>query len=190
MNKKLKFLAGGIALILAGIYFQSHHIMPQVAGISFDRSIKAMEGQPIKVAQVIDGDTIVLINGDHLRYIGIDTPEEFDQRKPVQCFAKEAAEANRKLVEGKTIKFYKDINQFDKYGRWLGFVYLEDGTFVNEELVRSGYAFAYDYVPDISKSGQLRADETYAREHRLGLWSGQCQITTLKGGREQTNAVK
>jgi micrococcal nuclease len=189
MKNKFWFLIFSIALIPLGIYYQKN-VAPKVAGVMYDKSIETIEGQPIRVLQAIDGDTAVLINGDRIRYIGIDTPEEFDARKPVQCFAKEAAVRNKELVDGKTIIFYKDVNQYDNYGRWLGFIYLEDGTFVNEKLVREGYAFAYPYPPDISKSEIFKTAEAYARENKLGLWGGQCEITKLKSGREQTNPVE
>src|SRR2546422_6017479 len=58
------------------------------------------------VSRLVDGDTIhVLIDGQdyRLRYIGIDTPETLDPRRPVECFGKEASERNRQLVEGKTV---------------------------------------------------------------------------------------
>lgn len=189
MRKKILIIAAAIIALTTVGFFNYRNHKPSIAGVNIDSSIQTKYGEPIKVAQAIDGDTIVLINGQHLRYIGIDTPEEFDQRKPVQCFAKEAAARNRELVEGKEITFYKDIDNKDAYDRWLGYVYLGDGTFVNEELVREGYAFAYYYPPDISKSEIFRQAEDYARTNKLGLWNGQCTITTLKGGREQTNAV-
>ncbi len=185
--KKITNLLIALAVLVTGIYFQTHPAKKakdaRIAGIKIEY------GKPIKVNYAIDGDTIVLENGDSLRYIGIDTPEEFDQRKPVQCFAKEAAEKDKQLVDGKIIKFYKDVNTQDKYGRWLGYVYLEDGTFVNLELVKQGYAFSYRYAPDTSKQDEFKAAEDYARTNKLGLWSGQCTITKLKTGREQTNAI-
>ncbi|MEO8065723.1 MAG: thermonuclease family protein [Candidatus Doudnabacteria bacterium] len=192
MKNKLLFLFIALLTLVTSVYFQRRvkPTLPVVSGIKYDKSIKTEHGVPIKVTQVIDGDTIVLVNGDHLRYVGIDTPEEFDQRKPVQCFAKEAAEKNKQLAEGKTIKFYKDVEETDKYGRWLGFVYLEDGTFVNMELVKQGYAFAYPYPPDVSKSAEFLAAEISARTNKLGLWGGLCSISTLSTGRQQTNPIQ
>lgn len=142
----------------------------------------------IKVKRVIDGDTIELENGERLRYIGIDTPELYDPRKPVQCFAEEASQKNKELVEGKLIKFYKDVSERDKYQRLLGYVYLEDGTFVNLEMVKQGYAFSYSYPPDISKQDEFLQAEKEAREKNLGLWSN-CTITTNSSGREETNPI-
>lgn len=145
-------------------------------------------GELIEVTRVIDGDTIELENGKHLRYIGIDTPELYDPRKPVQCFAAEASEANKNLVEGKNIKFYKDVNEGDKYQRLLGYVYLEDDTFVNLELVKLGYAFSYSYPPDISKQEEFLEAQKEARKKKLGLWSD-CEISTSSSGILQTNPV-
>jgi len=145
-------------------------------------------GQPIKVLRVIDGDTIELEGGEKLRYIGIDTPELHDPRKPVQCFAQKALEKNKQLVEGKLIKFYKDVNERDKYQRLLGYVYTEDGLFVNLELVKTGYAFSYTYPPDISKQTEFQKAEQEAREKKLGLWDS-CMISENSVGRSETNPI-
>jgi len=56
---------------------------------------------PVKVAYVIDGDTVKLARGQKLRYIGVDTPETKHPRKPVQYYGKEAYAFNKQLVEGK-----------------------------------------------------------------------------------------
>lgn len=145
-------------------------------------------GKLIKVASVIDGDTIELENGERLRYIGMDTPEKNDPRKPVQCFAEQASQKNKDLVEGKQIKFYKDVAERDKYQRLLGYVYLEDGTFVNLELVKTGYAFSYPYPPDISKQEEFNKAQANARERKIGLWAG-CSVSETSPGRLQTNAI-
>lgn len=145
-------------------------------------------GELVRVVKVIDGDTIELENGERLRYIGIDAPEKNDPRKPVQCFAQEATEKNRELVEGELIKFYKDVSERDKYQRLLGYVYREDGLFVNLELVRQGYAFSYPYSPDISKQDEFREVEREAREKERGLWSD-CKIEETSSGRSQTNPL-
>lgn len=192
MHKKLVILLVCLAAIIIGIYIQRRNKTgqnSQKSTIQYDYSVKAVEGQPIKVARVIDGDTIELINGQRLRYIGMDTPEEVDQRKPIQCFAYAAADKNRQMVEGQLITFHKDITPEDQYGRLLGFVYLADGTFVNLEMVKQGYAFAYPYPPDISKSDEFRQAEESARTARLGLWND-CRTYKTSSGREQTQAVE
>lgn len=79
-----------------------------------------------KVVRVIDGDTIEIEGGDRVRYIGIDTPETVDPRKPVQCYGQEASNKNKELVEGKTVELEKDVSETDKYGRLLRYVWLGD----------------------------------------------------------------
>jgi micrococcal nuclease len=193
-KKYQKTLITALATIIVGIISLlgtkggKQFVLYQKVAATRDYSIQSVEGVPIKVLKVIDGDTIELINGDKLRYIGIDTPEEVDQRKPVQCFAQEAADENKALVDGKMITYYKDKTERDQYGRLLGFVYLSDGTFVNEKLVEDGFAFAYRFPPDISKSEIFSKAQDDARNSNRGLWKN-CSVSKLKSGREQTNAL-
>ena len=89
----------------------------------------------VKVTRVVDGDTIEIEGGEKVRYIGIDTPETVDPRKPVQCFGVEASKKNKEMVEGKMVRLEKDITDKDKYNRLLRYVWLDD-VFVNLELVK------------------------------------------------------
>ena len=124
-----------------------------------------------KVIKVIDGDTIKLENSEVVRYIGIDTPETVHPSEPVQCFGKEASDKNKELVEGKMVKLEKDITDRDKYGRLLRYVWVDD-LFVNDELVRQGYAYAYTYPPDVKYTEQFVQAQQEARENNRGLWAG------------------
>ncbi|MDO8487336.1 MAG: thermonuclease family protein [Candidatus Curtissbacteria bacterium] len=146
---------------------------PQVASASdssqLSREIK--NTQEAKVARVIDGDTIELEDGQRVRYIGIDTPETVDPRKPVQCFGREASNKNKELVESKTVRLEKDVSETDKYGRFLRYVYVED-AFVNDFLVRQGFAHSSSYPPDIKHQQQFQQAEKEAQENNRGLWAG------------------
>jgi len=123
----------------------------------------------VRVARVVDGDTIEIEGGEHVRYIGMNTPETVDPRRPVQCFGKEASNKNKELVEGKDVRLEKDISERDKFGRLLRYVYL-DKMFVNLELVKEGYAYATSYPPDIKYQDLFRKAEREAREQKRGLW--------------------
>ncbi|MBI5356803.1 thermonuclease family protein [Candidatus Collierbacteria bacterium] len=168
MNKSLKwlFFIGGI-LLVSPIF-----LISPVSPIPPSDSI---DNQP-RVSRVIDGDTIELENGEKVRYIGIDTPETLDPRKPVQCFGKNAAAKNKELVEGKPVWLVKDISDKDKYGRLLRYVYLgdpaqESSVFVNLELVKLGFAHSSSYPPDIKYQNLFIEAEREARQAELGLWS-------------------
>ena len=137
-------------------------------------SLGSQEREKVKVIRVIDGDTIELEDGRRVRYIGIDTPETVDPQKPVQCFGKEASLENKKLVEGKQIEMEKDISETDQYGRLLRYVWVE-GIFVNEYLVREGFAHAVTFPPDVRYQELFLEAERKAREEGKGFWSGVCQ---------------
>jgi micrococcal nuclease len=123
-----------------------------------------------KVTRVIDGDTIEIEGGEHVRYIGIDTPETVDPRKPVQCFGVEASAKNKELIEGKMVRLEKDITDRDKYNRLLRYVWV-DNLFVNLELVKQGFAYSYSYPPDIKYQKQIVSAQQEAREAKRGLWN-------------------
>lgn len=128
------------------------------------------------VTRVIDGDTIEIEGGQHVRYIGIDTPETVDPRKPVQCFGVEASNKNKELVSGKRVRLEKDVSETDQYGRLLRYVYVGD-TFVNLELIKQGYAHASSYPPDVKYQNQFTDAQRQAKEQNRGLWSS-CSATT------------
>jgi endonuclease YncB( thermonuclease family) len=120
------------------------------------------------VVRVLDGDTVeVLLAGEklRLRYIGIDSPEDG------LPFSSEATQANRQLVEGKKVLLEKDVSETDRYDRLLRYVYLQDGTFINAELVRAGYARAAAYPPDTRYQDYLESVQQEASQAGLGIWA-------------------
>jgi micrococcal nuclease len=126
-----------------------------------------------KVVRVIDGDTIEVDIGGiafEVRYIGIDCPEADDPLGP------DATEANRQLVEYKTVQLVIDTSEMDDFGRLLRYVYVGD-LFVNAELVRLGYARAVSYPPDVAYDGLFVEMESQARQAGVGLWAETTQAT-------------
>jgi micrococcal nuclease len=127
-----------------------------------------------RCVRVIDGDTIVVdVNGvlEKVRLIGVDSPETVHPEKPVEYFGKEASQFTKRMVEGKLIRLEYDWQRRDRYGRLLAYVYLEDGTFLNAEIVRQGYGFAYTKYP-FKYLEEFREYEKKAREAGRGLWAG------------------
>lgn len=133
------------------------------------------------VSKVIDGDTIeVDINGQiaKVRLIGVDTPETVDPRRPVGCFGKKASNETKRLIEGKEVILTKDVSETDKYNRLLRYVFLPIGSgenlFVNDYLVRQGFAKILTYPPDIKYDSRFLKAEKEARDNLRGLW-GECK---------------
>ena len=129
----------------------------------------------VQVVRVIDGDTIqvccIARKREKVRYIGINTPETKHPTKGVEYYGKEAAKANRKLVEDKTVILTFDVEQRDRYGRLLAYVFLEDGTFVNAWLVEHGFAQVMTVPPNVKHQELFLKIQREAREGRRGLWT-------------------
>jgi micrococcal nuclease len=129
--------------------------------------------EKVRVAEVIDGDTIKLENGQVVRYIGIDAPETVHPDKPIQCYGKEAFNKNKELVEGKEIEMEKGVPESDEYARLLRYIWVED-IFVNEYLVREGFARSSTYLSGIEYKEKFEEAEREAREEGRGLWGSDC----------------
>ena len=136
-------------------------------------------GEFATIVRVIDGDTVELSSGERVRYIGMDTPESVDPRKPIQCFGVEASERNKTLVQGKEVRLEKDVSDRDKYGRLLRYVWFGN-TLVNLELVKEGFASAFTYPPDVKYQSEFTKAEVEARAAKIGLWQA-CQYADLRG---------
>jgi micrococcal nuclease len=128
-----------------------------------------------RVVRVVDGDTVVVQTAgrtERVRYIGVDTPESVKPGTPVQCFAKAASAANRRLVQGEAVRLVHDAEARDRYGRTLAYVYRSrDGLFVNAELVRQGFATTLTIPPNVAHADEFLALQRAARQAALGLWS-------------------
>jgi len=133
------------------------------------------------VDKVLDGDTVLLSNDERVRLIGVDTTEKSHPLKPVEFFSKESTNFTRKLVEGKLVRLEYDVDRRDKYDRLLAYVYLLDGTFVNAEIIKQGYGFAYTKYP-FKYIAQFTLYEKEAKANKKGYWKygGNGELLWLK----------
>lgn len=129
------------------------------------------------VEHVIDGDTIIVdLDGDeeHVRLIGIDTPEKTieDRGQVAECFGDEASAFTRALLpEGTELYIERDVEARDDYGRLLGYVYrVDDGIFVNYEIIRQGFAQPLTYAPNVTHSERFVQAARDAERDDVGLW--------------------
>lgn len=131
-----------------------------------------------KIIKVIDGDTLVLEGGVHLRLIGLDTPELRIKipggfKYQPQPFAEEAKRFTRKLAEGKEVRIEFDVEKKDKYGRLLGYCFIREPRgelFLNEVLLREGFAVLYTFPPNVKYIERFVKAQRYARQNKKGLW--------------------
>jgi micrococcal nuclease len=137
----------------------------------------ALAQQFARVKRVIDGDTIVLESGERVDLLGVDTPESVDPRQPAERFAKEAWAFTRRMAEGKRVRLEydpanaaRDHKDNIEQRRTLAYVFLEDGTLLNAEIIREGHGFALTQYP-FSRLEEFRRLERVARTNRRGLWA-------------------
>jgi micrococcal nuclease len=130
-----------------------------------------------RVTEVVDGDTVKVRmrarRGTRtVRYIGVDTPESVKPGEPVQCFARQASDFNQRLVEGRGVRLEIGRERTDRYGRLLAYVYVRgrDRRFVNEELLRRGYARTLAIPPNTDRAGRFAVIERRAKREQRGLW--------------------
>lgn len=134
------------------------------------------EFQYYTVSKVSDGDTFWFINEDNqkvkARLIGVDAPESHaSEHKKVQFFGKEAQEYLTKMLLNKNIRIETDVAPRDKYGRLLVYAWLEDGTFVNADLIEQGYARLLTIPPNIRFAESFIKLQEDARENHRGMWN-------------------
>jgi micrococcal nuclease len=122
------------------------------------------------VRRVNDGDTVELIDGRSVRYIGVNTPEIDHKQKSAAPFALEARAFNAGLVEGKVVRLEFDLERQDGYGRALAYVYLPDGSMVNERLLLAGLAYCFYKTPNTRYEQRLLAAQRRAMREGRGMW--------------------
>jgi micrococcal nuclease len=127
------------------------------------------------IVRPIDGDTVVVrIDGvdEHVRLIGIDTPESVAQDRPVECYGPEAKHRTAELLPaGTAVRLERDVEARDRYDRLLAYVFrAEDDVLINLLLVEEGYAESYPYPPNTARQGELDRAEADAKAADRGLW--------------------
>jgi len=152
------FFASSISL-----FYSHYHLAPNEP--------KLPKGnQKAWVKYVIDGDTIILGDGRRIRYLEINAPEDTSRH---ECFGHQATLANRQLVSHRQITFATDKEKYDKYGRLLAYVWVGK-TFVNEYLLRQGYARLEIIPPNNAYYHFFRQAQKEALSRHRGLWR-ECQ---------------
>lgn len=134
------------------------------------------KGSYYRVTKVVDGDTFWANGGTDkdvkIRLIGIDAPETRKTgRKEIGYYGEEAKDYLMTLLSGQLVRLVGDVDSLDRYGRTLAYAYLEDGTFVNAEMLKKGYAVVLTIPPNVKHVDLFQRLQTEARAKRRGLWN-------------------
>ena len=121
-----------------------------------------------RVTKHTDGDTLWLSGIGKVRLIGVDTPEVFGG---VECFGRRAsAFVERTVPLGATVRYRLGVEERDRYGRALAYVWLEDGRFLNRLLVARGFALPLTVPPNVEYEELFVRASERARDAGRGLW--------------------
>ncbi|GMQ95496.1 MAG: hypothetical protein BMS9Abin13_613 [Patescibacteria group bacterium] len=155
-----------LAILLSGGVVGGYKLVRDNRADTFENSLHT-------AMRVIDGDTIDIGNKKRIRLLGIDAPERGE------CYYDQSLAFLEELVENKDIRIEKDISGVDRYDRYLRYIYIpadapeEDDVFVNNLLVRQGYAFTFAIAPDNRYRDLLASAQEEAKKEERGLW-GAC----------------
>lgn len=130
----------------------------------------------LPVTKIDDGDTIWVLtpSGQEIkvRLIGVDSPEARNTgRTRIEYFGKESSDFAKKVLTGQRVRLEYDVQRLDRYKRTLAYVYLEDGTFFNELLVKEGFATVATYPPNVKYADHFLEVQKKARNSKKGLWA-------------------
>lgn len=126
--------------------------------------------QPVTVAKVIDGDTIILADGRHVRLIGINTPETGKKGRPEQPLARQAKKQLQTLLRTGRITLTLGKQPRDHYGRTLAYLDV-DGIDVQAALLGAGMGWLVVIPPNISRLKTQQAQQKRAKKQHLGVWA-------------------
>lgn len=133
-----------------------------------------LDNQPdtqVRIGHVIDGDTVILANGERLRLIGIDTPEIGYDGELSQPGAIKARDFLKDQLSSRELyPLRRGVEQQDRYGRSLGHLFLTDGTNLQALILARGYATPLNVPPNLEFSDCYQQQANKAMESGLGLW--------------------
>lgn len=123
-----------------------------------------------KIKLVNDGDTILLSDGRHVRYIGINAPEIAHDNQKAEAFGYTAKKYNQSIVRSKKVRLEFDKEKYDRYGRLLAYIFLLDGTFINKKMIEKGYAYVLPRKPNVKYDRMLLQTQRDAMSAKQGMW--------------------
>jgi len=133
---------------------------------------QAQDAKVAQVAQVIDGDTVTLDTGEHVRLVGIQAPKLPLGRKGFKAWplGAEAKQALEGLVLGQKIHLKYGGRDKDRHGRLLAHIFVGD-IWAQAEMIKSGMARVYSFSDNRACVEDLLRHETRARKADQGLWA-------------------
>lgn len=168
MRKKQKTSILSLLIIIAALsYFFPQYLQ--------NKQQEELPSGSYRVVRVVDGDTIVIQyqgTEEKVRLIGVDTPESVhsDASKNTP-YGKVASDYTKAQLTGKIIQLEFDVQERDKYGRLLAYIYV-DGKMYNKTLLEEGHAKVATFPPNVKYVEEFQQIERTAQKNQVGMWQG------------------
>ncbi len=132
-----------------------------------------LDTRPGIVAEVVDGDTVILDDGREIRLVGIQAPKLPLGRAGFVAWplAEEAKRAMTELVLGKRVRLAFTGRRVDRHGRWLAHLYDEDDSWIQGAMLERGLARIYTFADNDAPIAEMLTRERAARAARRGIWA-------------------
>lgn len=157
------------ALIIGGVIYVKFLKSSNSPSPSSSSPTKCLVPSETIVTKVIDGDTVIVEGGYHVRLLGIDADEA---GYPCYQAAKSRLE---ELVLNKEVRLEKDQTDIDQYERCLRYIFLGNQN-INLQLVKEGLAIARFYGPDVKYKDEIATAEKEAIENKIGCKWGRAEL--------------
>ena len=131
------------------------------------------DSRPGIVAEVIDGDTVILDDGREIRLVGIQAPKLPLGRAGFVAWplADEAKRALTELVLGKRVRPVFTGRRVDRHGRWLAHLHGDNGLWAQGAMLERGLARVYTFADNAAPIAEMLSREQAARAARRGIWA-------------------
>jgi endonuclease YncB( thermonuclease family) len=124
-----------------------------------------------QVKKAIDGDTILLKNGQRVRLLGVNTPEVKTRYHDAQQGGMAAKEWLQNKLSDRSVYLEFDTQKQDKYKRLLAHAFLASGEHINHSLLLGGWATLTVRPPNVKYSDNLIKAQQLAKQYKQGVWS-------------------
>lgn len=125
------------------------------------------------VIEIIDGDTLLLDNNMEVRLVGLQAPKIALSRKNFKEWplGYEAKQALADITLNKNVSLYYGGRKMDRYGRLLAHLFLNDGTWIQGEMLKKGMARVYSFADNRSIIPEMMTEEKIAFDNNIGIWN-------------------
>jgi len=151
--------------------------------------------EKVKFIKCVDGDTAKFERNNKvftLRFLAVNTPETKSPKKGVEFYGKEASNYTcNRLEKAKNIEIEYDnkSDRNDRYGRNLGWVFLDD-KLLQKDLVENGYAKVEYLYGKYKYVEELKELETKAKKAKKGLWQKESSSSTTSKKTKNKNILE